>query len=212
MMRGGRGRRGRGRRGRGRRGVAATLTSVLVFSSILAVNQIVYSSENQWLRAVSVAEMEHAEGLNSRIFAAAAVLDLLLGSQTSPQQRASLSCEANRTMTIMPGRNVSAIFERSFTTSIRGVSYSLNASMRHVDVGPASLDNLTLLGPFAGFQNGSLNFVVHISMRATAGPGDPYYSKGETHFVHLPAPVDLSRQRCLSVLGELVDRDGRRRR
>src|SRR5713226_585234 len=64
-----------------RKAVAATLTSVLVFSSILVANQIVYTSEIQWLHAVSFSELERAEALNSRILAASAVFDSLSSVQ-----------------------------------------------------------------------------------------------------------------------------------
>jgi hypothetical protein len=198
-----------------RRAVAATLTSVLVFSSILAVNQIAYTADNHWLQAVSVSEMEHAEALNSRILGATAVLNLLLNERTGLSQIGSPSCDGNKTTMTDSAENL-AVGEGgvSLTKSIRGVSYSVNVSLRPVKADQAVADNLTLLGTYDGLERGSLNFIAHVSMRATAGRGDPFYSKNETHFVHLPCPVDSSQPCCRSgrvdLPGPVAASNGRR--
>ena len=93
----------------------------------------------------------------------------------------------------------SAGLSRDFETSVskQGVVYSLNISTRFVAAGPPE-DNLTLLGRFDGFENGSLNLVVHVSMHASAGRGYPYYEKSEIHFVHLPVVADQKGRLCIS--------------
>jgi hypothetical protein len=178
-----------------RKAVTATLTSVLVFSTLLIANQIVYDSENEQLHSATIARLVHTEARNSRLLAANAIFDILNSIQMRIQG-SSPACGGWDAYS----SGLSKDLETSVTK--QGVVYSLNVSARYANAGPPE-DNLTLLRPYNGYENGSLNFVVHVSMRASAGKGHPYFEKSETHFVHLPVVTDRTSRLCTSTTKEI---------
>ncbi len=168
---------------------------MLVFSTLLIANEAVYTSESQRLHAATLAGLERAEVFNSHLLVAGVAFNALANIQAQLQKR---------TPTCAGWDAYSASLSQQLELSVvrEGVLYRVDLSAQYTNAG-APTDNLTLLAPFSGYENGSLNILIHVSSSASAGRGYPYYNKSEQHYAHLPVALDASSSLCMSLLQNL---------
>jgi hypothetical protein len=175
--------------------VAATITSILVFSTLLVANEVVYNSANQQLTAAYISAYEREEALTARLLVAEAAFNASANAQAI-LARNPPTCESWSAYSEGLSQRVSTMVTRG------GVTYHLDMNLSYAQSGSHD-DNLTTLSPFEGFEDGSLNMIARVRIRASAGPEYPSFAKTEVHYLHLPVPLEVSISLCSSALRDI---------
>ena len=179
-----------------KRGIAATLSALIVFGSLLSANLMVLSGFQQKLDLTARAFQGNA--ILSEAHLELAALSFSLLSDLQHKLEASIFTCSNALTGI-----ASMVTSSISNTPIGNVILGVQGVGRYAHEGPEA-DNLTTLRPFTGFQPGYLNFEVVSS--ASAIGVDLEYAKTEHHFFHLPLLLDRSISLCHSALAYLVSR------
>lgn len=179
------------------RGIATTLSAITVFSVLLVANAFVFQGENDRLNSARLASYENEEAFLSAAQSASAVYSDLANVQSylvsQPPRCSDWDAYA---ASLSYAQNYSGIDDRIY--------YSVLATSSYVTGGGS--DNLSMLSPFDGSLQGSLNLAVILQVRESLGPFGslPSYSKTETHYSHLPIALDDALSICSAAMSDLA--------
>ncbi len=179
-----------------RSGVAATLASVVIFTTMLVANSAVYSAQNSYLNAAHLSAAQVQErgyatvllGLSS--FSALASAQSLL--ESTPMDCYSPSAYLSSLAGSAAGHGTSG--------SLR---FSTSSSWSYV-AGPSPGEASALLpSQFGGYSAGDLNIELETSVAESYAGGLPSYSVEQSQVVHLGVHPEAMAAACQSALSGL---------
>lgn len=190
------------RRRRGRSAVAATIASVIVFTTMLVANAVLFSSQNNLLPASQEYSAQVAERGMAGVVPSLAAYEALDHVQSYLQQN-PMDCSSG------PAPYLDRLAGTwSASGNQQGIEFSSSSSWgydatagRTADTSPAS----PLGVDFDGFSAGSLNVLVTTLLNESYyhTGGLPTYSAQTSEVVHLPVEPVLEAERCQTALSEL---------
>jgi len=178
-----------------RSAVAATLVSLIVFSSLLVANSALYSSDQSALGAAILSTAQTRERAFGGILVGLADYGALEAAQRSVAG-ATLGCSSAQPYLESLAGNSSA------SGSQEGIDYSTATEWAYVPSPPGGAAP-ALLGQFAGYSQGEVNLAVSDSLSESYNGGLPSYSLDVAEAVHLPVPVASTVSDCLEALADL---------
>ena len=173
-----------------RKAIAATITSLVVFGTLVASNFALYATQEQAVVFHAVSDQAKAVTAEAEIAKGLVALSLLRTSQ-SVLEGSSHPCSD-------PLESLPALHSIVLSSSLGGIQTDLRGG---VTLSGDQNDNLTLLTPFTGFVPGNLNFAFSVDLGFSTALVQ--YHKAEVHYVHLPVLYDGSIAACLSAVGYL---------
>ncbi len=176
--------------GSGRKAIAATITSLVIFGTLVASNFALYASQEQGVVLHAVSDQARAVATEADFAKGLVALSLLRTSQ-SVLEASSPSCSD-------PLEAMPALRSIVLSSSLGGIAANLRGAVTWSGV---QSDNLTLLSPFTGFVPGYLNFAFSVNLGFSTSLVQ--YHKVEVHYLHLPVLYDASIAACLSAVGYL---------
>lgn len=157
-------------------GIGATLTAVLVFSSLLLSNfTLLAAADGRAIVGERLDEMSLVSD-TAAVMAGTQALSLLGEMQSFLSSRV-LPCNAATNL-------VSSVAESLRSSEREGEDIVSESIMAGGDL--AIRDNLSMLRPFNGSSAGNLNFRVQVQSSGSYPAGDVIYHRSETHSVTLP--------------------------
>ena len=183
-----------------RKAVAATLTSVVLFTVLLVADATVMSGQDNLASSALTTHLESREHLLGQSLAGSVALQAIaqvqgyLSSNTAkcgslPQYLSSISASSS-----VSGED-SGIAYAANTTAAEATPAFLQAAQR---------DNLTIVTPFSGGVPGALNLTAALSVKEVGGGGSVSFEKHESHVLNLPIKPDSASSLCDSTLGALA--------
>ncbi len=173
-----------------RAGIGATAASAVVFSLILITNTTVFFASQDRARAYASSNVADFFADSSVVLAGTAGTNILVRAQMALSS-APLECEGANALV---ARLIWGLADVQTSGNL-----TLSATAALAPAG-AEADNLSMLGPFAGFGPASIN----ITFRTTAGGADSAlgvsFAKNETHFAHLPLDLEGLVTLCLAAV------------
>jgi hypothetical protein len=176
----------------GRRAVAATLVSVIFFSTLLLANAAVYAADGSYLSSAVLTSAQQRESGYASLLAGVSSFSSLSAAEGYLSSH-PLDCSSEATYLGSMGGSDSVSGED------QGVDYTMSTTWTYVADGPTG-DNLTVLGPFGGYSIGALNLLVTTKIGENILGGLPSYDGQEQHTVHLPIALEGLTSLCLSTL------------
>ncbi len=173
-----------------RKAIAATITSLVVFGTLVASNFALYAGQEQAVVLHAVSDQANAVATEAELSKGLVALSLLRTSQ-SVLEASSHPC--SDPLGSMPGLRSIVL-----SSALWGIATNLRGG---VTWSGAQSDNLTMLTPFAGFVPGYLNFALSVQLGFSTSLVQ--YHKVEVHYLHLPVLYDESIAACLSAAGYL---------
>ena len=183
-----------------RRAIAATLVSVIVFTSLLFANAALYAAGNTYLSSAVLSASQQRESEYGSLLVGL-TSDSALADAQSYLQNHPLDCSA-------PESSYLGSLARSETIegANQGIQYSVHASWGYasasewygVDDGPNVAGSM--IRPFSGYYGGALNILVVTNLNETELGGLPTYGVEATQVVHLPVSLDADVSLCKSTL------------
>ena len=170
--------------------IAATITSLVIFGTLVASNFALYASQEQDVVLHAVSDQAKAVATEAEFAKGLVALSLLRTSQ-SILEASGHSCSD-------PLESMPALRSIVLSSSLGGTAANLRGGVTWSGAGS---DNLTLLSPFTGFVPGYLNFALSVNLVSSTSLVQ--YQKEEVHYLHLPVLYDQSIAECLSVVGYL---------
>ncbi|MGA2198428.1 MAG: hypothetical protein ABSG45_00670 [Nitrososphaerales archaeon] len=179
----------------GRRAVAATLVSVVVFTSLLLANSALYSAENSAVSAAVLTSEQVRENAYAGILLGLSTYDSLAAVQGYLHSN-PLDCSS-------PGHYLDALAgSQRATGTDEGISYITDTSWAYASAPPAGTGSAFLPG-FSSYEAGELNLEVTTSLDESYDSGLPSYSVQTAETVHLSVPLTYMISDCLAALAEL---------
>ncbi len=179
----------------GRRAVAATLVSVVVFTSLLLADSVLYSAENNAVSAAVLSSEQVRESADAGVLLGLSTYDSLAAVQGYLHSN-PLDCSS-------PGPYLDALGgSQRETGTDEGVSYITDTSWAYASA-PAPGTGSAFLPGFSGYESGELNLEVTTSLDESYNGGLPSYSVQTAETVHLPVPLTYMISDCLTVLANL---------
>lgn len=176
--------------GSGHKAIAATITSLIIFGTLVASNIALYGSREQVVVLYAVSDRARAVATDAELAKGLLALSVLRTYQ-SVLETSSSSCSD-------PLETMPALRPMVLSSNHGGLAASLRGSLTR---GGVQNDNLTLLTPFTGFVPGYVNFALTVELDFSSS--FVQYHRAELHFVHLPVLYDRSVAACLSAVGYL---------
>ena len=173
-----------------RKAIAATITSLVVFGTLVASNVALYESQEQGVVLHAVSDEAKAVATEAELARGLVALSLLRTSQ-SMLEASSHPCSD-------PLGALPALHSIVLSSSLGGIAAKARGGVTWSGV---QSDNLTLLAPFTGFVPGYLNFALSVDLRFSTSLVQ--FHKAEVHHLHLPILYDESIATCLSAVGYL---------
>jgi Spherulation-specific family 4 len=172
---------------RRRKGFAATLASVILFSTLLLASVTVQYYSDISAQMSQLTQLESNVSSTSPLMMASNVLWLIHDFQ----QDLALHPPANCSTTATADKYLSSIVVTNATVvedSKNGLGWQVSGVARYYDGANPGGDNLTSLSPsYSGYDKGMVNLAVSTRVRATGVSIN--YTKEEVHYVHLPVLV-----------------------
>jgi hypothetical protein len=186
-----------------RRAVAATLVSVIVFTSLLFANAALYAAGSTYLSSAVLSASQQRESNYATLLFGLSAYSALAYAQGYLQNH-SFDCSTPESSYLD-----SLGGSESVGGANQGIEYSVDASWGYapgsgeigVRDGPAA--SQSMIQPFAGYSGGALNLEVVTNINETLLGGLPAYGVGGTEDVHLPILLDATVSLCTSALSEL---------
>ncbi|MDA4136189.1 MAG: hypothetical protein OK449_04210 [Thaumarchaeota archaeon] len=179
-----------------RRAVAATIASVIVFTTMLLANAAVYSAENSYLGASNLSAAQLQEHDYSILFVGLSSFSTLAKTQ-SFLQSTPMDCSSPQPyLDSLSGSDGSGGKNQS-------VWYSVESSWSYVSASGSAQGDALLPTQFDGFSGGDLNLQVTTRVNETFVGGLPSFSAQSVEVVHLPVQPLRAASQCLSALSEL---------
>jgi hypothetical protein len=182
----------------GHRAVAATIASVIVFTTMLLANAAVYSAENSYLGASNLSAAQLQEHNYALLFVGLSSFSSLAKAQ-SFLQSTPMDCSSPQPyLDSLAGSQGSEGKNQS-------VWYSVESSWSYAaESGFASAPGDALLpAQFDGYSGGDLNLQVTTNVDETFAGGLPSLSAQSIEVVHIPVQPLRAASQCLSALSEL---------
>jgi len=173
-----------------RKAIAATITSLVVFGTLVASNVALYESQEQGVVLHAVSDEAKAVATEAELARGLVALSLLRTTQ-SVLEASSHPCSD-------PLGALPALHSIVLSSSLGGIAANARGGVTWSGV---QSDNLTLLAPFTGFVPGYLNFALSVDLRFSTSLVQ--FHKAEVHHLHLPILYDESIATCLSAVGYL---------
>jgi Spherulation-specific family 4 len=174
-------------RRRQRNGFAATLASVILFTTLLLASVTVQYYSDISAQMSQLTQLETDVSSTSPLLMASNALWLLHDFQ----QYLVLHPPANCSTTATADRYLSSIAVSNSTViedGKNGLGWQVSGVARYYDAANPGEDNLTSLSPtYSGYDKGMVNLAVSTRVRATGVSIN--YTKEEVHYVHLPVLV-----------------------
>jgi hypothetical protein len=180
----------------GRRAVAATIASVVVFTTMLLANAVVYSAENSYLGATALSSAQLQEHDYASVLVGLSSYSSLAKAQ-SFLQATPMDCSSSQAY----------LDSLTGTQGVEGknqsIWYSSASSWGYVSASVSVRGDALLPSQFDGYSQGDLNLQVVTGVNETFVGGLPSYSVQDVEVVHLSVQPQLMAARCLSALSEL---------
>jgi len=173
-----------------RKAIAATISSLVIFGTLVASNVALYESQEQGVVLHTVSDEAKAVATEAELAKGLVALSLLRTSQ-SVLEAGSHPC--SDPLGAMP-----ALRSIALSSSLGGIAANARGAVTWSGI---QSDNLTLLAPFTGFVTGYLNFAFTVNLKFSTSLVQ--YHKAEVHYLHLPVLYDESIATCLSAVGYL---------
>jgi hypothetical protein len=185
-----------------RRAVAATLVSVIVFTSLLFANAALYSAGGTYLSSAVLSAAQQREVEYASLLTGVSSYSSLAAAQSYLQSH-PLDCsspEASYTSSMAGSGTVAG--------TNQGIEYSVRSSWSYAAVPAGSTlgagaEGASMVGPFSGGSAGALNLVVDTSINESELGGFPTYQEDASALVHLPVPLEDAVALCTSSLSAL---------
>ena len=178
-----------------RRAVAATLVSVIFFSTLLLGNAAVYAAAGTLLSSAELSTAQQRESQYATALLGVSSFSSLSSAESFLQQRPLGCSSASSYLSSMGGSGSAKGVDL-------GVDYSLATTWSYASSGQAG-DELSELASFDGYSAGALNLLVTTKINESLLGGLPSYSVQQPHYVHLPIDVDVLTSLCLSTLAKM---------
>jgi hypothetical protein len=180
----------------GRRAVAATIASVVVFTTLLLANAVFFSAENSYLSATNLSSAQLQERDYAPVIVGLSAYDSLARTQ-SFLQSTPMDCSSSQAyLAALSG-------DQSVQGRNQSVWYSANASWAYASDTPQAVGDALLPSQFNGYSAGDLNLRVSTSVNESFVGGLPSYSIQEDEVVHLSVQPQQAAAECLSALSAL---------
>jgi len=178
-----------------RRAVAATLVSLIVFSSLLVANSALYSSDQGALGAAVLSAAQTRERTLGGVLAGLAAYGALEEVQ-GELARTALDCSSPQAYldSLAGGSSASG--------SQEGISYSTAAEWAYAPSPPA-VAGAALMRGFGGYSPGEVDLLVSGSLDESYRGGLPSYSLELDQAVHLPVPLSSTVADCQEALADV---------
>jgi hypothetical protein len=180
----------------GRRAVAATIASVVVFTTLLLANAVFFSAENSYLSATNLSSAQLQERDDASLILGLSAYDSLARTQ-SFLQSTPMECSSSQSYLAALSGDWSAD-ERN-----QSVWYSADASWAYASESPPAVGNALLPSQFNGYSAGDLNLLITTSVNESFVGGLPSYSIKEDEVVHLSVQPERVAAECVSALSAL---------
>ncbi|MGA2666155.1 MAG: hypothetical protein ABSF83_14540 [Nitrososphaerales archaeon] len=178
-----------------RSAVAATLVSLIVFTSLLVANSALYASQESALGAAVLSTAQTRERALGGILVGLAAYGALEAAQASLAGTV-LDCSSAQAYLASLGGASSA------SGSQQGIEYSTSTAWAYAST-PSGGDPPALLGQFGGYSPDGLNLLVSGSLSESYRGGLPWYSFSGSEDVHLPVPLTSTISDCQQGVAEL---------
>jgi hypothetical protein len=179
-----------------RHGVAATIASVVIFTTLILANSVLFSVENSYLGSRDQTSAEVQER---------GVATLLTGvSAYSSLSSAQSFIETNVMSCSSPGSYLASLTGNTALTGDEGsVAYSESSGWTYVAGSAPQPGDHLLPSQFDGYDSDGLNIQVETDINETFAGGLPTYSGHTMEVVHIPVQPYSIASECLTVLGTL---------
>jgi hypothetical protein len=185
-----------------RRAVAATLVSVIVFTSLLFANAALYAAGNTYRSTAVLSASQQRESNFASLLIGLSAYSALADAQSYLQGH-PFDCSEPQSSYLD-----SLVGSESVGGANQGIEYSVDASWGYAPgfegLGFGDDDGLSgapsMIRPFSGYSGGALNLVVVTTIDETELGGLPAYSVGATESVHIPVSLDTTVSLCTSAL------------
>ncbi len=188
-----------------RRAVAATLVSVILFTSLLFANAALYAAGNTYLSSAVLSASQQRESEYGSLLIGLSSYSALSYTQTYLQSH-PLDCSAPESSYLDH-----LVESESAAGANQGIEYSVNASWGYAVVSEgAGVDDSpsvapSMIQPFDGYSGGALNLVVVTTIHETELGGLPAYGVEATETVHLPVSLDATVSLCTYAISAVHD-------
>ena len=173
-----------------RKAIAATISSLVIFGTLVASNVALYESQEQGVVLHAVSDEAKAVATEAELAKGLVALSLLRTSQSV--------LEASGHPCSDPLGAMPALRSIALSSNFGGIAANARGTVTRSG---GQSDNLTLLTPFTGFVSGYLNFALTVDLGFSTSLVQ--YHKAEVHYLHLPILYDESIATCLSAVGYL---------
>lgn len=179
-----------------RRGVAATIASVVVFTTMLLANTAVYAAQNGYLSAVTISGAQVQERELAVVLVGLSSYSSLAFTQ-SFLQSTPMDCTS-------PGPYLAAVAGSGTQISEdQGIDYGVSSSWSYVPAPVSERSDALLPSQFVGYGEGDLNLRVVTVVNESFAGGLPSYSVQYVEVVHIPVHLQVIVSACLSALSEI---------
>lgn len=179
----------------GRRAVAATLVSLLVFTTMLGADGAVYSSESSSLGSAVLATVQLRERDYGGLLVGLSAFRSLAEAQSYLNSNTFDCSSPQAYLDLIAGR-------QQYAGASEGIAYSTVTSWAYSSE-PAGENGSAYVPGFSGYQNGALNLEVTTSVEESYNDGLPSYSFQTVGTVHLQVPLDAIISGCVAALSDL---------
>ena len=178
-----------------RAGIAATSASAIVFSILLLSNFAIYVASENRATLYSQADFENYLGSYAVSFAGASGANVLTGVQSFLSSQ-TFNCTS--APSVIAGE-MGAMKDSQSTSYINETASAQEAPES------AAPDNLSSLAPFNGSLPGVLDVSLDVTEKGGSSPTGVWFSKTETHYLHLPVRLDAAVAECVEAVEDVVD-------
>jgi hypothetical protein len=180
----------------GRRAVAATIASVVIFTSMLLANAVLFSAENSYLGSSSSSSAQLQERTYASVLAGIMSYSSLADAQ-SFLQSTPMDCSSSASYL------ASLAGSRAIGGDNQSIWFTATSSWYYSPVSSSLFGDALLPAQFNGYSDDGLDIHVITTVNETLAGGLPSYSTQFSQVVHLSAPVQLVASQCISLLSEL---------
>ena len=186
-----------------RRAVAATLVSVIVFTSLVFANAALYAAGNTYLSSSVLSTAQQREYDYASFLIGLSSYSSLAATQNFLQAH-PLDCSGpvSSYLDSLTGGTDTSGTSGGIDYSV-GSSWSYAATTASHGIDDVLSKSLATIQPFGGYSDGGLNVVVATSVNETELGGLPAYHAEAVETVHLPVSIDAAVSLCRSALSAM---------
>jgi hypothetical protein len=179
-----------------RSAVAATIASVVVFTTMLLANAAIYSAQNSYQGALTLSAAQSQERSYASVLFGISSYASLARTQSFLQSTPMDCSDSQSYLDSLSG-------SQSGDENNQSVWYSARSSWGYVAAPASAQDDSFLPLQFDGYSVGDLNLEVVTAVNETFAGGLPSYSVQHLDVVHIEVQPQRMASQCLTALSEL---------